>query len=244
MLILVLTCSIVTSSAYPAPPLKKIPAAEPVVEQKAKDHGRNVAQAIREDMKEGRLVNLSRQTDRALDMVVARGVAELRKKGLEDEANLWEGQWAFHYYGYLTRMTASRDIGDHKPLVTWLAVFYDRLEFILGVEACKMLHLSDIKTFNFCIPIVFHPCSFPMDLITDPRKTEYRRHFAAGAVYYGLIPVVTYWLIDVPCLIGTSCIASFLCGGAATAGEYVMGKFLAPKLSDRLFDRVCGSEDL
>ena len=109
----------------------------------------------------------------------------------------------------------------------------------LGVEVCKALHLSDIKTFNFTLPIVFRPCSFPMDAVTITRKAEYRNHFAQGKVYYGLVPVITYWAINAPCMIGTAGLATMLCGPAASIAEWFMGYSIAPWLSDKIFDGVC-----
>lgn len=209
----------------------------------AEAHGKRVAQQLRDDLSQGRLTHLAKLTDSALEAVVGRAIAELRRQGVWEYADVKETEWRGQYRGFLVAHTmmhpSQRDIGDHAPLVKWLADFYNSVEAMIGVDACKALHLSDIKTFNFCIPVVFRPCSFPMDGVLIPRKDEYQNHFAEGDVYYGLVPVVTWWAIEIGCMAGTSGIAAFLCGPAAMAGEYAMGKWLAPKLSDLVFSRSC-----
>lgn len=226
--------------ALASPPLKTIPQSEPQAKAEAKRHARQFVANFRKDVKSGRLSKIAPHVDRALDMMVDKGTKELRARGFKEDADRFDAEWAFHFRGFLTRASENeRDIGDHKPLSEWLAKFYDKLEFLLGVTICKSLHLSDIKSINYCLPVVFHPCSFNMDSVSGERKDEYRRHFAAGDVYYGLVPVVVYWLINIPCTFGTSGIGLFICGPAASVGEYLIGKFVAPKLSDKIYSRAC-----
>jgi len=212
---------------------------EPDVVPSAKSHGNSKARELRMELDRQDLLPLARRTDWALANIVSRATEELRRQGFREMADRYDAEYFFQFSSYLSRAVESRDIGDHKPLIEWLADFYNKLEAILGVSVCKSLHLSDIKTLNYCIPVVFKPCTFLMDQVTITRKDEYRNHFSGGAIYYGLVPVLTYWVIDIPCMVGTSGIAAFLCGPAANAGEYAMYKWLAPKLSDNLFDRVC-----
>src|SRR4051812_32358064 len=170
------------------------------------NHVRGTARAFRKEIESGNITTLALRTDQALNQLVARGLSELRTKGDEAYATRTEWDWGQNYQGYLTRALmrrGGRDIGDHAPLIQWLASFYDHLELVLGVDACRSLHLSDIKTFNFCIPVVFHPCTFPMDNVQGEREDEYRRHFAQGTVYYGLCSVVVYWIADIACMAGT-----------------------------------------
>jgi hypothetical protein len=205
---------------------------------------RRQAKALRREIEDGNMYATAQRTDEALDALVARGLQKLHEKGDEYFADRFELQWSDKFRGFLTHAMVQndmRDIGDHKPLIQWLATFYDHLESVLGVNICKSLHLSDIKTFNYCIPIVFHPCTFPMDNVTVSREAEYANHFAQGAVYYGLIPVVVYWVCDISCLAATSGIGAMLCGPLSGGAEFIMGKWFAPKLSNRLFEKVCGT---
>lgn len=184
------------------------------------------------------LTSIAEKTDFAIEQIITRSVAALRDQDFDDDADKIEKEFV-PFKNYLSRSFGSRDIGDHDPLILWLAVVYEGIELKLGVEVCKALHISDIKTLNFCIPIVFKPCTFPMGLVAISRQEEYKNHFAKGLVYYGLIPVITYWAIDIGCLAATSGAGSFLCGLGATLGERLMGNRLAPRLSDLVFTRAC-----
>lgn len=213
----------------------------------ARNHGKARAKELGDQVQAGKLLKFANLSDWALDNLVDRGVERLRAAGRKDEADWYQAEWTFHFSGTLTRLEDARlnarDIGDHQPLLKWLAGFYDLLELALGVEVCKALHLSDIKTFNYTVPVVFRPCTFPMDHVTATRRDEYRNHFSAGKVYYGLFPVVTYWAVDVPCMIGTAGLAALLCGPAASVGEWFCSHTVAPWLSDRIFDGFCGGSN-
>lgn len=198
------------------------------------------ASDLKKALAQGKLITVANKADLAIENLVTFGVAKLRAAGDTEGAYYHEHIFETNFKGFLTRLQTARDngrdIGDHKPLVEWLATFYDRLEFILGVGVCKATHLSDIKTFNFCIPVVFKPCTFPMDGVTGERSDEYKRHFAEGDVYYGLLPVTVYWLAEVPCLMAGGAI---VCGIVSGGAEYLVAKFVAPKVSDRVFERAC-----
>lgn len=196
---------------------------------------------IRAEIEDGRMDTLAKKTDEAIENLVNRGIERLEEAGDREAAHFYRFIYRTEYSGYVTRMVAhgGYDIGDHAPLSQWLADFYNRLELILGIAVCKSLHLSDIKTINHSLPIVFKPCSFPMDSVGGERIDEYRRHFNAGEVYYGLIPVVAYWLVDAPCMLFTSGIAAFLCGPIAGGVEYAVSITVGPKLSDWVFTKSC-----
>lgn len=214
-------------------------ASEPL-EKKHREFARQQTEILRKEVERDGLPALARRSDQALDNLVRRGVSELHKRGWHGLANQKQSEWERNYRGYLSmRVTGYGDIGDHKPLSQWLADFYDAIEEKLGVTICKALHLSDIKTFNYAIPVVFNPCTFDMGSVSISRKDEYRNHFAEGAVYYGLMPVVTYWVVDIACLFGTSGIGVFFCGPIANFAEMACAEWIAPKLSDRVYDRAC-----
>jgi hypothetical protein len=200
---------------------------------------------LRDELMQGDMVTLADKSDQALDAVVARAMVHLRKKGDYHFADQMESEWAEKYHGFLTRMViaeeATHDIGDHAPLLQWLATLYDEVEGKLGVEICKLTHLSDIKTFNYTIPIVFHPATFPMDQVTGPRAYEYLRHCNQGSVYYGLLPVLTYWVADVGCMVGTyGTGAIMLCGLIGDASEVVMSKFFAVGICEWIYTKSGG----
>jgi hypothetical protein len=204
----------------------------------AKQHTRQ----LRQDLRRGDLSTLAMRSDQALNRLVSNALDQLRAKNEGAFADESQIEWTGTYQGFLTRSMnqEKQDIGDHRPLIEWLSTFYAALVSKLGIQVCKSTHLSDIETFNYTIPIVFHPCTFPMDNVSGAREDEYRRHFAQGAVYYGLAPVVTYWTADLACSVfsyGTGVV--WLCGTIGDVAEVFMAKAFAPSLSDIVFERAC-----
>lgn len=181
---------------------------------------------------------LEEKSEQALGNLIQTAAGELRRKGHAQEADQMESEW-FNTFRYTLRTFAtSRNIGDHKPLSEWLAKKYDMLEFILGIDLCKKMHLSDLKTFNFCIPVVFKPCN------PEWNKDEYRNHFSKDPNYYGLLPVVSYWLgygICVGASMGTGFV--FVCGLLGDTVERLVGQFVSDGLSDRVYERACGGRN-
>lgn len=194
--------------------------------------------------------NLAKKTDVTIKAIITRAVSTLHDQGFDEEADRIEQEYKANFDWFVFRMVLARGehhIGDHKPLIDWLAKVYDSLEAKLGVQVCKALHLSDIKTLNYCIPVVFHPCTFDLNGLNVDREAEYRRHFAmddGGSAdpehsLYGLASVAVYWTIEGACLTGTSGIGSILCGLAATGAEFFSGHIVMPHISDSLFVRIC-----
>lgn len=196
------------------------------------------SERIQKQIDQGGIPAVRILTEQALDVLLRKAAFHMEKAGHKPEADEILRQWDETYQFELME-TVTRDIGDHPPLSDWLAVTYMAIELALGVETCKSLHLSDIKTINYAIPVVFKPCTFPMDGTNIPRKDEYRMHFAEGKVYYGLIPVVTYWAVEIPCMIGASGFLSLVCSPVASIAEYVCAKKIAPPLSDKIYERTC-----
>lgn len=203
------------------------------------------AEQIQQEFDKGDLPAVAARVDQALNSIVTLAINKLHKKGEHDIADSAEDEWNGQFRGYLSASMAVHgfgDIGDHKPLIKWLADFYDKVEGALGVDACQFFHISDIKTFNFCIPIAFHPCSFDMGTVSGLRKDEYRKHMQKGAVYMGLLPVTVYWACDIACTFGTSGIGVLFCGPIASIAEMIMAGPISAKISDKIFDRACGPQ--
>jgi hypothetical protein len=206
-----------------------------------KTYAETSAKGLAAEIEKGGVVSLAQRSDQALDALVGRAIAQLRKRGHQAYADKSAMEWQATHQGTLTRtfQTGFTAIGDHPPLLEWLAKFYDQLEARLGRLVCKQLHLSDIKTFNFCIPVVFNPCHFDMGAVESTRRDEYINHFASDRNYYGLMPVVTYWVVNLGCLVGTSGIASMLCGPVAGWAQSSCNNWIAPGLAAKIFDRAC-----
>lgn len=206
---------------------------------------RRIAYEIDDDIRND-TTKLASYADKAIENLIHVGTNRMKMEGFGLEAISIQNQFQERYQGFLYKMVTSptRDIGDHKPLSQFLNIVESTFELTLGIATCKMLHLTDIKTFNFAIPVVFHPCSFPMDLVSGTRMDEYKRHFAGGShsdsKYDGLISVVTYWVVEFSCSMAT--LGSgwfFICSPLGSAGEWIMERFLAPKLSDFVYTKAC-----
>lgn len=206
-------------------------------------YAQNQSQLFKSRVKAQGLLAVATSSDAALDAIVGLSMQKLKEANDTDFASVMEIEWAEKYHGFIANAMLNRhDIGDHAPLILWLATLYDHLEAVLGVDVCKSLHLSDIKTFNYAIPVVFHPCTFPMDAVTGTRIAEYERHFDEGAVYYGLAPVVVYWLVNIGCNIisGGGGSLTMVCGLASDLAEKFTAAVTAPVLSDIVYVLECG----
>lgn len=219
-----------------------IPDAEPKSTKEAKAYAYRMTKQIEIELESGEFLPLAQRFDWALDHIMERATTELKKRGHHDLADEATADWNFYYRGFLTRMVLSKDIGDHAPLFVFLATFYAKVESLIGRPACKALHISDLETLNRGLAVIFKPCTFPMDSVPMSRKDEYKQHFNGDFSpngFYGVLPVLVYWVIDIPCLVGTSGLAAFLCGPAASIGEYATYKWVGPKISDRIYRRAC-----
>jgi hypothetical protein len=187
----------------------------------------NEVSRVAQDLENGKL---RQRVQMATDAIIRTAGARLRDKGFVAEANTIESEWAFVYMPIFT----DRDIGDHKPLSDWLAKTYDAIEAKLGIQLCTLLHLSDLKTINFGIPVVFDPCNAEWDMV------EYAKHFVGDEKYFGLAPVITYWCVSIACTAATwGAGIGWLCGPLGSGAELVMARFIAPKLSDRIYTAAC-----
>lgn len=202
---------------------------------------RNHARSLGREFQRYGLPRVAQRVDESLDHLVTLGISKLREAG-DLDADRYESQWYASYQGYVSLyMMQGHDIGDHAPLVKWLADFYDHLVSVLGVQICIATHLSSIEIFNFGLPVAFRPCTFDMDSVSGERIDEYRRHFAKGDVYYGVASEATYWVVDIACMVasqGTGVV--WLCGTIGNIAEKVMGSYIAPGLSDRIYNGQCG----
>ena len=123
--------------------------------------------------------------------------------------------------------------GDHRPLSQWLAKTYDKLEGLLGKRIMHWTRYDDLKVFNYSIPVVFNPNGDP---VTHDQwdMTEYGKHFVpfSGAV--------SYWSSLATCNAMTVGWVGYLCGSAAEAPRYVVEKWVAPRVSKRVYALATG----
>ena len=214
---------------------------------------RSIRQDVADRLEDGYLHGLAFD---AFDSMFAKAQVELKKKGRADLAAKLSDEWQDFGQDLLAAMASGAvgDVGDHEPFNQWVAEWYAKLEAILGVQIMELTHLRDIWVLSYTLPVVFRPSvdsawclEVPED---DTCQDEYRRHLAgtkwqrkpdenADAVqHHGFAGVVTYWAVWAGCTAATSGAGSLLCGPAGTGAEFVMERYFAPGISDRIFLRV------
>lgn len=191
------------------------------------------------------LTRMQKRVDAAANGALNVAVGELKKKGKFELSDQIKTEWQMYYGSSL--FASNRNIGDHKPVSQWLSDRYEQIELVLGKSFCINSHIADLKSLNFGVPVVFHPCNFPMDMIKDPRVVEYKRHFCGGTAgddeYNGVLPVVSYWAVYVGCEAASQGLGFVaVCGMAATGVEKFIQNFVAGAVSDRIYNKSCGGK--
>ncbi len=170
------------------------------------------------------------QTHAGLDLMVSRGIFELRSEGDDNLATDLEQE-----YDSIPRPTASYEtleLGDHEPLSPYLDRLYLVLVERLGSERVRSLHLDDLKIANYAIPVAFQPCGDRRNGETWSQK-EYQLHFVP------LSGAVTYWTTFSTCSSGSwGPITDLLCTSAAELARQEMEIDLAPAISDELYQQA------
>jgi len=177
---------------------------------------------------------LSYTTNAAISAIVHVATHELERTGSPHLAKRLREEWK-QFDGYLTdAVVTKRDIGWFKPLIEWLSLFYETVELALGLEICRALRLSDLKTINHGIVVVFRPCYFGIN--------EFKLHFIHDSKYRGFAPVITYWSAAIACTTALHGAGYYLiCSPAAMVLERVVDKKIAPKVAPKLYDLACST---
>lgn len=194
------------------------------------------------------------QVQDALAGLIASAARILRDMNRPNTAAQVENEWADRREGFF-KSGLLEDVGDHTALSEYLTALYVLLEIEMGDAKLHSLHLDDLMTFNYGIPVVFHPQSgykWCLDTIAsnpdDTCRAEYSRHFAGTAwrifpdpnakfVHDGLFPAVVYWVGFGACEAFTSGGTwTYICSPAAAISEEFAERFIAPFLSNDLYD--------
>jgi hypothetical protein len=164
---------------------------------------------------------------RSLDIMVAEGCDRLREVGefaLADQfQNEWKTQISVSMNGNLTAL----ELGDFDPISPWLDHFYDTLyRKTRGmVKGIRVIH--DIYLMNYALAVVFKP-NGDWRTHTAYDRIEYRKHFIPFA------NTATYWMSLKACEIYLPK-QKKLCNRGAGILEHVMGRYVAPHMSDSFF---------
>jgi len=185
--------------------------------------------------------DFSRWAYAGLENLIHFSYITLRKKGYRTYAEELKTEWHSIKYQFKAHLSyrGCRDIGDFDPMSQWLADWYDKIEGAIGKPLCDLLHISDIKTFNYCVPVVFDPCFPQWD------KNDYIEHFATDNIYHGLSPVVLYWVSYGVCAGATWGLGAFtFCGPIASGLEYLYEYTIADDLGGKIYDMFCDERRL
>lgn len=200
-------------------------------ESQAEKHSKK----LQRELEEGGLGRMAVRTNFALGGLFKVAVMNLKRRGYYEEANTIERGWRARDGEIVRLQQEARDIGDFEPLMTWLAVAYEIIEFKLGYNLCYTLRITDLKTFNYTIPVVFKPCKYTLDDFTE--------HFVHDERYRGLCPVVAYWTTSITCSIATFGAGYFfICSPIAMLVELGFDKWAAPWLAPKIYNLACGGE--
>jgi hypothetical protein len=137
-------------------------------------------------------------------------------------------------FSYQTESLLSKDdLGDHAPLFAWLEQYLVKLENKYGSIITKLPIIANIRMVNFALPVVFTPGSSRWQLATQDNRIEYRKHFIPFAnlvTYYGSL-----YACNVAVAKSQYPQLKKLCKKAAGKLEFVMGRYIAPHISDFIF---------
>lgn len=177
-------------------------------------------------------------SQQTLNTVVKQGFMALRSEGYNKTAQGYENEWNRNFSEFFVR-NSFFDLGDHRPLSAWLARFYTMLEGRLGSNIIHQGIIGDVYDMNYAIPIVFTPMGTWRGSSMKRDSIEYRKHFIP------FTNIVTYWGAYIACNrvmagynVGKS--GGKICKTIAEKLRFVMGRYVAPKISDYTFYKVNG----
>jgi len=177
---------------------------------------------------------LASKTQKALNAMIAASNEALAERGFVEEAQGYQRQWDQNFASYFTAMQLD-DVGDHAPMSAWLSNYYNKTRDRLGDPVMKLLHLDDLYTINYTMPVVFHPKGDTKGQ-DHWNQLEYQRHFVPFA------SIVTYWGSFASCRAFAFRVAPLKqwCSSISMILRGVMKGTIAPKLSDYIYKKFTG----
>lgn len=178
-------------------------------------------------------------TRQGFENAIQTAVQDLRDRSdnqLADELlSKWQGS---DFMGALF-LSQFHDLGDHAPLFKWLDDFFSKMASKYGTIIYNLPYVKDLRTLNYAILVVFTPKGKGWQTSDVDPRIEYRKHFIPFAniiTYYAALFACNYVATKqgVPEL-------KRLCGKAAEKLQFVMGRYIAPVVSDWIFKAANGS---
>ncbi|MBX9769478.1 MAG: hypothetical protein K2X47_19535 [Bdellovibrionales bacterium] len=176
------------------------------------------------------LDKLKVQVGSAIDAILKAAIQNLRSQGHHQYANQIESEWTQSYSLYFFGGLSLMDLGDHDPLVPWLANVMGNLEKKGGRGIMQKTRIYDLKVINYALPVVFAPAGSKRTGKAWGQE-EYGKHFIP------LMGVTTYWTTRIACkvLAKNQPIVSRFCSTIAGVAEKVVVKRVAPKMSNSIY---------
>jgi hypothetical protein len=170
------------------------------------------------------------QLGSALDAIIGTAVQNLRKEGFHEDARQIQSEWSQTYSLYFFSSYMVMDLGDHAPLVPWLAKVMNKIEKKIGRPIMQRTRIYDLKVINYGIPVTFTPGGERKTGLAWG-QTEYGKHFIP------LAGVVTYWTSRIACkqLAANQPIVSMFCKTIAGIAEKIVVKRVAPRMSSSIY---------
>ena len=174
----------------------------------------------------------------AFDAAIRRFAEQLRTEQQDQElADRLISQWETSSARFPMLVASGlEDLGDHAPLFAWINTYLDQVGAKYGAIILNLPIVKNIQMLNYSIPVVFRPhgswqtdgASQGLDL-----RIEYRKHFIPFA------NIVTYYAALLGCEYAVNHNGQpqlkKICKPAAQKLEFVMGRYIAPVVSDWIF---------
>lgn len=154
---------------------------------------------------------------------------DLQSRGDESAA----GELREIFQNKILEIKLGKDLGDHSPLIPAFEDFLVRMSERYGAIIFSLPYVQDLRTLNFAIAVVLKPAGGNWAQPGVDARIEYRKHFIPFA------NIITYYASFYGCKYiaqrqGISR-ADRLCRQAAERLRFVMGRHLAPVISDFIF---------
>ena len=176
-------------------------------------------------------------TDQAMQAIINQAAEVLDYYGYEKDAASIKSEYARSYTTAFSGMfLGDKELGDHPPMSVWLDTVHKRIEDSIGEYLCKFFHLHDMYVLNYGFPSILRPGALG--------REDYMDAFAGHLIWgwfwehHGVSGVVTYWLVNGACSMGTAGmgVVAFICGPISGFAETSVDKYLAPKIGGRIWE--------
>ena len=184
-------------------------------------------QKLKEDIENGKLKERALEaTENALRF----GAAELRKRGMDNEADRIMQDWIYNQKAFMLDYFSLKAITDHEP-IQWLYDTWKLLDDALGTQFMVMSHLDDLFYWAYGFRTTF----FCFD---QPNLIQYME------CYVPVIEGIVYWSAYISCEVacmasGAGAALSLICSPLAVVCEDVTTMFISPKLGPIVYKKVC-----